>query len=57
MESIIVSCLESKNAAIVDHLFRDCNLVQKFLEADKNPVLCCDANVVSIYSSFSSCNF
>ncbi|XP_039139021.1 serine/threonine-protein phosphatase 6 regulatory subunit 3-like [Dioscorea cayenensis subsp. rotundata] len=47
VESIIVSCLESKNAAIVDHLFRDCNLVQKFLEADKNPVLCCDANVLT----------
>ncbi|KAJ0967624.1 hypothetical protein J5N97_024541 [Dioscorea zingiberensis] len=47
VESIIVSCLESKNVAVVDHLFHDCNLIQKFLQADKNPVLPCDANMLT----------
>ncbi|XP_010264671.1 PREDICTED: serine/threonine-protein phosphatase 6 regulatory subunit 3-like isoform X2 [Nelumbo nucifera] len=39
VESIILSCLESKNNMIVDHLFRDCNLIGKFLQADKRLVL------------------
>ncbi|KAL2488743.1 SIT4 phosphatase-associated family protein [Forsythia ovata] len=37
--SIICSCLESKNNAVVDHLFQECNLVGKVLQTDKNPTL------------------
>ncbi|KAL2471040.1 SIT4 phosphatase-associated family protein [Abeliophyllum distichum] len=39
VESIICSCLESKNNAVVDHLFQECNLVGKVLQTDKNPIL------------------
>ncbi|KAK2980557.1 hypothetical protein RJ640_006050 [Escallonia rubra] len=39
VESIIGSCLESKNNAIIDHLFQDCGLVGKFLQTDECPVL------------------
>ncbi|KAH6827993.1 SIT4 phosphatase-associated family protein [Perilla frutescens var. hirtella] len=37
VESILYSCLESKNSAIVDHLLVDCNLISKILQAEKNP--------------------
>lgn len=46
MESIILSCLESKNDAIVDHLLQECDLIGKFLQTDKNPVLSGDSNQV-----------
>ncbi|GLT26181.1 hypothetical protein SLA2020_012640 [Shorea laevis] len=36
VESIVVSCLESKNVFLVEHLLRECNLVGKILEAEKN---------------------
>ncbi|KAH6810130.1 SIT4 phosphatase-associated family protein [Perilla frutescens var. frutescens] len=39
VESIIYSCLESKNDAIVDHLLVDCNLVGKILNMEKSPTL------------------
>ncbi|XP_024017094.1 serine/threonine-protein phosphatase 6 regulatory subunit 3 isoform X2 [Morus notabilis] len=39
IESVIMSCLESKNDDIVDHLLRDCDLVGKFLKTDKHPIL------------------
>lgn len=39
MESIISSCFESKSTELADHLFRDCNLIKKMLETDKEPVL------------------
>ncbi|MBA0584575.1 hypothetical protein Gorai_015380, partial [Gossypium raimondii] len=42
--SIILSCLESKNDAIVDHLLQECDLIGKFLQTDKNPVLSGDSN-------------
>lgn len=44
IENIIVSCLESKNAPLVEHLLRDCNLVGKILEAEKNFTLAADSN-------------
>ncbi|CAA2993254.1 serine threonine- phosphatase 6 regulatory subunit 3-like isoform X2 [Olea europaea subsp. europaea] len=44
VESIIYSCLESKNNAIVDHLFQECNLVEKVLQTDKNPTLSGELN-------------
>ncbi|XP_042476246.1 serine/threonine-protein phosphatase 6 regulatory subunit 3-like isoform X2 [Macadamia integrifolia] len=44
VESIILSCLESKNITIIDHLFRDCNLIEKFLQADRLSILSGDSN-------------
>ncbi|KAM7527934.1 hypothetical protein LguiB_031344 [Lonicera macranthoides] len=44
VESIIFSCLESKNNTIVDHLFQDCGLLSKILQTDKNPILPGDIN-------------
>ncbi|XP_061353885.1 uncharacterized protein LOC133298577 isoform X2 [Gastrolobium bilobum] len=44
IESIILSCLESKIDAIVDHLLRECDLVGRFLEADKHCILSAESN-------------
>ncbi|XP_059288401.1 uncharacterized protein LOC132041702 isoform X2 [Lycium ferocissimum] len=42
VETIIVSCLESKNVQFVEHLLSDCNLLVKILEAEKNSTLAAD---------------
>lgn len=47
VEGIIVSCLESKNATLVDHLFRECSLVGKILQADRHPIVSSDSTLVS----------
>ncbi|XP_004241276.1 uncharacterized protein [Solanum lycopersicum] len=39
VESIINSCLESRNSVLVDHLFEDCNLLRKILQTDKQPTV------------------
>ncbi|XP_061376646.1 uncharacterized protein LOC133318639 isoform X1 [Gastrolobium bilobum] len=44
VESIILSCLESRNDAIVDHLLRECDLIGRFLRADKHSILSADRN-------------
>lgn len=44
VESIIYSCLESKNSTIVDHIFRNCHLIGKILQTDKQPVVTGDLN-------------
>ncbi|XP_062012099.1 uncharacterized protein LOC133728689 isoform X1 [Rosa rugosa] len=44
VDSIILSCLESKSDAIVDHLLRECDLVGKFLQTDKHPIVSGDTN-------------
>nr|KYP68537.1 Serine/threonine-protein phosphatase 6 regulatory subunit 2 [Cajanus cajan] len=44
VESIISSCLESKSDAIIDHLLRDCDLVGRFLQADKHCILSAESN-------------
>ncbi|KAL8525435.1 hypothetical protein ACS0TY_014882 [Phlomoides rotata] len=44
VESIIYSCLDSKNNAIVDHLLIDCNLVGKILQMEKSPTLSATIN-------------
>lgn len=46
VETIIVSCLESKNVQFVEHLLSDCNLVGKILEAEKNSTLAADPTKV-----------
>lgn len=48
VEQIIVSCLESKNGKLIDHLLDDCNLVGKILEAEKNFTLPTDQNKVVV---------
>lgn len=35
-ELIIVSCLESKNASLVEYILEDCNLVKNIIDADTN---------------------
>ncbi|XP_043703712.1 serine/threonine-protein phosphatase 6 regulatory subunit 2-like [Telopea speciosissima] len=44
VESIILSCLEGKSVTMIDHLFKDCNLIEKFLQADRLPILSGDSN-------------
>ncbi|KHG05028.1 Serine/threonine-protein phosphatase 6 regulatory subunit 3 [Gossypium arboreum] len=44
VESIILSCLESKNDAIVDHLLQECDLIGKFLQTDKHQILSSNSN-------------
>lgn len=39
VESIINSCLESRNSVLVDHLFEDCSLLEKILQTDKQPTV------------------
>ncbi|KDP34941.1 hypothetical protein JCGZ_09229 [Jatropha curcas] len=39
VENIIFSCLESKNAILIGHLLRECNLVGKILDTEKNSTL------------------
>ncbi|KAL8496636.1 hypothetical protein ACS0TY_020358 [Phlomoides rotata] len=51
VESIIYSCLEAKNNATVDHLFTDCNLIGKILQAEKNPALCGELNLPTLPAS------
>ncbi|XP_064995872.1 uncharacterized protein LOC135631829 isoform X2 [Musa acuminata AAA Group] len=48
VEKLVMSCLASKNIAIVDHLFCDCCILSKFLQADRNPFLSRDSNVESV---------
>ncbi|GER33088.1 SIT4 phosphatase-associated family protein [Striga asiatica] len=45
VESIIYSCLESKNSAIVDHLLLECNLVGRILQSDRSPDLSDEINL------------
>ncbi|KAM2692426.1 hypothetical protein EV2_006722 [Malus domestica] len=54
VDSIISSCLESKSDAIVDHLLRECDLIGKFLQTDKNPILSGDANKPTVPASGKS---
>ncbi|KAL3616840.1 hypothetical protein CASFOL_039234 [Castilleja foliolosa] len=44
VEHIISSCLESKNPQFVEHLFHDCNLIGRILDAEKNFTLAVDSN-------------
>ncbi|TYJ33640.1 hypothetical protein E1A91_A05G116900v1 [Gossypium mustelinum] len=48
VENIILSCLESKNVPLVEHLLRECNLLGKILEAEKNCTLTSDLNMPTI---------
>ncbi|CAL9752851.1 unnamed protein product [Musa acuminata subsp. burmannicoides] len=48
VENLLISCLESKNIAIVDHCFCECDIIAKFLQADKNPFFSIDSNAVTV---------
>ncbi|KAA3489471.1 serine/threonine-protein phosphatase 6 regulatory subunit 2 [Gossypium australe] len=48
VENIILSCLESKNVPLVEHLLRECNLLGKILEAEKNCTLTSDLSLPTI---------
>ncbi|XP_047307574.1 serine/threonine-protein phosphatase 6 regulatory subunit 3-like [Impatiens glandulifera] len=44
VESIIVTCLESQNTKIIDHMLLECDLIGKILQTDKNPTISSDTN-------------
>ncbi|KAG8365659.1 hypothetical protein BUALT_Bualt18G0129000 [Buddleja alternifolia] len=44
VEQVVISCLGSKNPQFVEHLLRDCNLIGRILEAEKNFTLAVDVN-------------
>ncbi|CAN1226665.1 Serine/threonine-protein phosphatase 6 regulatory subunit 3 [Linum grandiflorum] len=44
VESIIFSCLESKNGCLCEHLLRDCSLLTKILEAETKITLTTDSS-------------
>nr|XP_023919569.1 serine/threonine-protein phosphatase 6 regulatory subunit 3 isoform X1 [Quercus suber] len=46
IENILVSCLESKNVPLIEHLLHECNLVGRILEAENNYKLAADLNKV-----------
>ncbi|KAA3478699.1 serine/threonine-protein phosphatase 6 regulatory subunit 3-like isoform X1 [Gossypium australe] len=50
VENIILSCLESKNVPLIANLLKECNLLGKILEAEKNCMLGSDPNMVVILS-------
>ncbi|KAK4802144.1 hypothetical protein SAY86_000347 [Trapa natans] len=39
VDSILLSCLESKNSSLIKHVLHDCDLIGKILEAEKNCML------------------
>ncbi|XP_009102696.2 serine/threonine-protein phosphatase 6 regulatory subunit 3 isoform X3 [Brassica rapa] len=39
VENVILSCLESKNSQLLDHLLSECNLIGSILEAEKDSIL------------------
>uniref|UniRef100_A0A803N8K9 SIT4 phosphatase-associated family protein n=1 Tax=Chenopodium quinoa TaxID=63459 RepID=A0A803N8K9_CHEQI len=48
VESIISSCLESRNDTVIDHLFKVCDLIRKILDADKHPMLSSDRELPTV---------
>ncbi|KAK1398431.1 serine/threonine-protein phosphatase 6 regulatory subunit 3-like [Heracleum sosnowskyi] len=51
VESIIFSCLESKNTTILDNLLQECNLVSKILEADRSVTISNELNQPTLPST------
>ena len=47
VESILSTCMESRNDLVIDHLFKECDLVGKILDADGNPFLSADRDLVN----------
>ncbi|KAI4383801.1 hypothetical protein MLD38_009599 [Melastoma candidum] len=42
VESILLTCFESKTEGMIDHLFGECNLIERILHADNNPTVSTD---------------
>lgn len=47
VESIIMSCLDTKSDNMIDHLLKECDLIGKFLQTDKNPIISGEHSQVS----------
>ncbi|KAJ7969092.1 Serine/threonine-protein phosphatase 6 regulatory subunit 3 [Quillaja saponaria] len=54
VENITVSCLESKNTPLIEHIICECNLVGKILQAEKYFTLEADSNKPTIPAEGSS---
>ncbi|KAI4297048.1 hypothetical protein L6164_036957 [Bauhinia variegata] len=48
VENIIISCLESKNPTLIEHLLCECDLVGKIIQAEKQCTLKADTNKPTI---------
>ncbi|XP_031401300.1 serine/threonine-protein phosphatase 6 regulatory subunit 3-like isoform X2 [Punica granatum] len=48
VESIVSSCLESKNESILNHLLQDCDLLGKILQIERHPLISADLNQPTI---------
>lgn len=46
VESIIISCLDSKSSSLIEHLLRECDFVGKIIQAEKQSTLEADTNKV-----------
>ncbi|KAK1277769.1 hypothetical protein QJS04_geneDACA022169 [Acorus gramineus] len=44
VENIVMSCLESKNSALIEHVLHDCNIIGRILDAEKNFTLSAEPN-------------
>ncbi|KAI4368771.1 hypothetical protein MLD38_017286 [Melastoma candidum] len=42
VESIILTCSESKTEGMIDHLFEECNLIERIVHTDNHPTLSTD---------------
>ena len=51
MESIIGSCLESKQDRLIGHVLDECKLVTRILEAEKNSALSTNLTKVKKFAS------
>ncbi|XP_075521909.1 uncharacterized protein LOC142555118 isoform X2 [Primulina tabacum] len=51
VESIVYSCLDSKDDVIRDHLLLECHLVEKILQTEKSPVLSGDLSQPTVPAS------
>lgn len=48
MENIVKLCLESQSGVLIEHLLYDCDIVNKILEAEKQPLLLADCSKPTI---------
>lgn len=53
VETIIISCLESKSSSLREHILRDCDFVGKIIQAEKNFTLEAGTDKVEISSMLS----
>lgn len=56
MESIIISCLESKKAQLIDHILHENNMVGRILEAENQSTISLDSNKVCYWPQYICCS-